>query len=214
MNHLAHLFLSDPTPGCRLGALMGDYVKGRLDESYPPEIRRGLQQHRLLDRFAESNRHFRRSRQRLCPTFRHCRGIMVDVVYDHFLARNWQDYSSVRLESFAASIYQLLEDRRSILPSSLQNAVPRLVAADWLVACRETGTLDGVLRRLAARISRPTPLEEGLEELLRNYRDLENDFSRFMIEAADFVAGLRRQRRSLGPSRPGGRPCALIQFRE
>lgn len=210
MNHLAHLFLSDPTPGGRLGALMGDYVKGRLDESYPPEIRRGLQQHRLLDRFAESNRHFRRSRQRLCPTFRHCRGIMVDVVYDHFLARNWQDYSSMRLESFAASIYQLLEERRSTLPPALQKAAPRMVAADWLVACRETGTLDGVLRRLAARISRPTPLEQGLEELLRNYHDLENDFSRFMIEAADFVAGLRRQRPSPVYSRPRSNTCAII----
>jgi acyl carrier protein phosphodiesterase len=193
MNHLAHLFLSDPTPGCRLGALMGDYVKGRLDESYPPEIRWGLQQHRLLDRFAETNHHFRRSRQRLCPTFRHCRGIMVDVVYDHFLARNWQAYSSTRLEIFAASIYRLLEERRSILPPALQKTVPRMVAADWLVACRETGALDAVLHRLAARISRPTPLENGLEELLRHYRDLEKDFSRFMIEATDFVAGLRRQ---------------------
>jgi acyl carrier protein phosphodiesterase len=214
VNHLAHLFLADPTPGCRLGALMGDYVKGRLDESYPPEIRRGLQQHRLLDRFAESNRHFRRSRQRLCPTFRHCRGIMVDVVYDHFLARNWSDYSPVRLESFAANIYELLEERRSILPPALQKAVPRMVAADWLVACRETGTLDGVLRRLASRISRPTPLENGLEELLRHYRDLENDFSRFMIEATDFVDGLRRQRPSHGHSRPCDRPCTAIPILE
>jgi acyl carrier protein phosphodiesterase len=214
MNHLAHLFFSDPTPGCRLGALMGDYVKGRLDESYPPEIRRGMQQHRLLDRFAETNRHFRRSRQRLCPTFRHCRGIMVDVFYDHFLARNWQDYSPVRLESFAASIYRLLEEQRSILPPALRKAVPRMVAADWLVACRETGPLDGVLRRLAARLSRPTPLEKGLEELLRHYRDLENDFSRFMIEATDFAAGLRRQRSSHGHSRPGSRPCASFRVNE
>jgi acyl carrier protein phosphodiesterase len=54
-------------------------------------------------------------------------------------------------------------------------------AADWLVAYRETSTLDRVLRRLAARLSRPTPLK----------RDLEDIFRRFMIEAADFFAGLR-----------------------
>jgi acyl carrier protein phosphodiesterase len=214
MNHLAHLFLSDPTPECRLGALMGDYVKGRLDERYPPEIRRGLQQHRLLDRFAESNRHFRRSRQRLCPTFRHCRGIMVDVVYDHFLARNWEDYSSTRLENFAASIYQLLEEQQSILPPDLRKTFPRMVAADWLVACREIDTLDVVLRRLAARLSRPTPLEKGLEELLRNYHDLEDDFSLFMTEAADFFAGLHRQRTSPVHSRSGDRPCASVRILE
>jgi acyl carrier protein phosphodiesterase len=193
MNHLAHLYLADPTPECRLGALMGDYVKGRLDENYSPEIRWGLRQHRLLDRFAESNRHFRRSRQRLCPTFGHCRGIMVDVIYDHFLARNWPEYSSLQLERFAARIYGLLEERRAILPPALQKAVPRLVAADWLVACRETATLDGVLKRLASRLSRPTPLDRGLAELLRNYRDLEADFTGFMTEAAQFSAALPRQ---------------------
>jgi hypothetical protein len=33
-----------------------------------------------------------------------------------------------------------------------------------------------------------------LTVLLHHYRALEDDFRRFMIEAADFVAGLRRQR--------------------
>jgi acyl carrier protein phosphodiesterase len=64
-------------------------------------------------------------------------------------------------------------------------------AADWLVAYRETSTLVRVLRRLAARLSRSAPLESGLEELLCNYRDLADIFRRFMIEAADFFAGLR-----------------------
>jgi len=194
VNHLTHLYLADPTPDCRLGALMGDYVKGPLENRYPPEIRWGLKQHRLLDRFAESNAWFRRSKQRLCPTFRHCRGIMVDVVYDHFLARNWPYYSSMPLETFAGSIYLLLEERQAILPPALQKAAPRLVAADWLVACRVTEPLDGILHRIASRLSRPNLLADGLDELLRNYGGLERDFTGFMTDAAGFMSALRRQR--------------------
>jgi acyl carrier protein phosphodiesterase len=205
VNHLTHLYLADPTPDCRLGALMGDYVKGPLENRYPPEIRWGLKQHRLLDRFAESNVWFRRSKQRLCPTFRHCRGIMVDVVYDHFLARNWQDYSSMPLETFAGSIYRLLEECWPTLPPALQKAAPRLVAADWLVACRETEPLDGILRRLGARLSRPTPLEEGFTELLRNYQGLEQDFAGFMTDAACFMNDLRREQTGPDPKRLTGR---------
>jgi acyl carrier protein phosphodiesterase len=194
MNHLVHLFLSDPTPDCRLGALMGDYIKGPLENRFPPEILWGLEQHRLLDRFAESNPWFRRSKRRLCPSFRHCRGIMVDVVYDHFLAKNWQAYSEIRLETFAKDIYRMLEERLFDLPPALQKAVPRMVAADWLVACKETKILDGVLKRIAGRLSQPNLLADGLEELLRNYRELEGDFAAFMADAEDFTTDLRRGR--------------------
>ncbi|MEZ4598219.1 MAG: ACP phosphodiesterase [Syntrophotaleaceae bacterium] len=183
MNHLVHLYLADATPGCRLGALMGDFVKGPLDDRYPPEIRRGLEQHRQLDRFAQTNARFRHSRQRLCPSFRHFRSIMVDVVYDHFLAKNWPSYSKIPLKIFAEEIYRLLAEHRPVLPAALQKVAPRMVAADWLVASGETATLDGILCRIDARMSRPTPLARGFHELMRQYRGLELDFAGFIDDA-------------------------------
>jgi acyl carrier protein phosphodiesterase len=170
---------------------MGDYVKGPLADRYTGEIRRGLEQHRLLDRFAESNIWFRRSKRRICPTFRHFRGIMVDVVYDHFLAKNWPNYSKIPLKIFAESIYRLLSERRLALPPTLQKAAPRMVAADWLVACRETTPLNGILCRIDARISRPTPLGKGFNELMHHYRELELDFAGFMEDAAGYMDDLR-----------------------
>jgi hypothetical protein len=79
------------------------------------------------------------------------------------------------------------------------------VAADWLVACRETEPLDGILRRLGARLSRPTPLEEGFTELLRNYQGLEQDFAGFMTDAACFMNDLRREQTGPDPKRLTGR---------
>lgn len=169
---------------------MGDYVKGRLDDQYPADIRWGLQLHRKIDRFAETNPHFQRSKRRFNPTLRHYRGILVDVAYDHLLALHWIDFSSTPLEEFAARIYRLLEKEHALLPSSLQDAAPRMTAADWLVACRQKETVERVLRRLAGRLSRTNGLGDGLTEIERNLPQLENDFRGFIADAHSFVEQL------------------------
>lgn len=192
MNHLVHLFLSDPTDGCRLGALMGDYVKGRLDQRYSAEIRWGLQLHRKIDRFAETNSHFQRSKQRLDPALRHYRGILVDVAYDHFLAVDWTDFADLSLEQFAAAIYRLLDEQQAQLPPALQKDAPRMVAADWLVACRQKHTIEKVLQRLAKRLTRRNQLGEGLMEIERHYQQLATDFRGFLVDARHFIDRLHR----------------------
>ena len=190
MNHLVHLFLSDPTDGCRLGALMGDYVKGRLDQQYSPEIRWGLQLHRKIDRFAETNPHFQRSKRRLDPALRHCRGILVDVAYDHFLAVHWSDFAESPLEQFSTDICRLLTEHHALLPPALQQVAPRMIAADWLVAARHLHTIDKVLQRLAGRLSRNNSLGSGLIELERHYPQLEADFRHFLHDACGYVKTL------------------------
>jgi acyl carrier protein phosphodiesterase len=192
LNHLVHLFLSDPTDGCRLGALMGDYVKGRLDDQYPAEIRWGLQLHRKIDRFAETNPHFQRSKRRLDPALRHCRGILVDVAYDHFMAVHWSDFTDSPLEQFSADICRLLTEHHALLPPALQQAAPRMIAADWLVAARHLDTVAKVLQRLAKRLTRRNQLGEGLAEIERHYRQLETDFRGFLVDAGHFIDGLQR----------------------
>lgn len=201
MNHLVHLFLSDPTDGCRLGALMGDYVKGRLDDHYPTEIRWGLQLHRKIDSFAETNPHFQRSKRRLDPALRHCRGILVDVAYDHFLAIHWSDFCESSLEQFADTIYRLLDQQQTLLPPALQEAAPRMVAADWLVACRQKQTIEKVLQRLARRLSRPNRLGDGLTEIEHHRSQLEGDFHGFIADARRFIERL------------SGRPGTTVRVR-
>ncbi len=188
MNHLAHLFLSEPTDGGYLGALMGDYVKGRLDGRFPKALRRGLLLHRKIDRFAETNRHFLRSKRRFHPALRHGRGILVDVAYDHLLAYHWSDFLPVPLETFAASIYRLLERYHELLPPTLQQAAPRMVAADWLVACRKKETIARILQRLEKRLEQRIPLSIGLNQIEGCHRQLASDCRLFLNDAKAFVS--------------------------
>ena len=187
MNYLVHLYLSDPTPECRLGNLMGDFVKGRLEDAWAPEILRGIRQHRRVDAFAHRSAVFRRSKARIHDSFGHCKGVLVDVFYDHFLARNWIRYSTVPLDLFARDIYRLLEENRKILPPGLQEVAPRMIAHNWLVSYRETQTIGRVLDRISERLSRPNPIALGIGELHRHYDGLQADCDLFLAEAEKFL---------------------------
>ncbi len=189
MNYLVHLFLSDPSPGCLLGNLMGDFVKGRLDDRYPDPIRRGLEQHRRVDAFAQANAHFRCSKNRIDASFGHYRGILVDIFYDHFLAKNWPHHHPQHLEDFARDTYRLLEDHFSILPEKLQRIVPRMVARNWLVSYQKEEIIDSVLRQISGRLRHPNPLAAGGGELRAHYDALEEDCHRFLGEARNFLGG-------------------------
>lgn len=195
MNYLVHLYLSDPDDPCLLGNLMGDFVKGRLDERWPPGITRGIDQHRKIDAFAHTDATFRRSRERIDGRFGYFRGILVDIFYDHLLARGWQRHASVDLETFSARVYRILEENFALLPEGLKKVAPRMIAHDWLGSYRERDTIARVLERISARLSRPNPVAEGMVELERHVAGLEADCDLFLLRAGDYLRRVSEQKR-------------------
>ncbi|WP_305042411.1 acyl carrier protein phosphodiesterase [Geoalkalibacter sp.] len=201
MNYLVHLYLSDGSDGGLLGNLMGDFVKGALDESIPADIRAGLHQHRLIDAFAQGNAHFRRSKRRLPESFGHCKGVLVDVFYDHLLARDWERHHPRPLADFAAHVHALLEAHFDRLPPGLQEVAPRMIRHNWLVSYREIDVVGRVLERLAARLSRPTPLARGLSALLADYPQFAEDCRLFLLDAQTFLQKNPPESFPLNPAR-------------
>ncbi|HEY6009145.1 MAG TPA: ACP phosphodiesterase [Geobacteraceae bacterium] len=193
MNILMHLLLSGPDPELLVGNLMGDFVKGRLDERFPPGIRRGLELHRGIDVFAAGNEVFRRSRQRLDPAFGHYRGVLVDLYYDHFLATAWDDYSPLSLADFLRQAYADVQAREEHLPERLRTLLPGMFA-ELLPSYVELVGIDRALGRMARRLSRPNPLAEGGRELRRHYVHLRDDFRRFYPQVAAYVEGVDSQK--------------------
>jgi acyl carrier protein phosphodiesterase len=183
MNYLMHLYLSDGSDTGLLGNLMGDFVKGPVDNSLPAALRRGVEEHRRLDAFAHTNPDFKRSRQRLDPRFRHCRSVMVDIFYDHILARNWDHYHPQPLENFAGHVYSLLQIHSGLLPAGLQRIAPRMIERDWLTSYRDTQVVGKVLQSLSRRLSRLNFLEQGLPELQTHYPELQQDCRQFVQSA-------------------------------
>ncbi len=187
MNYLMHLYLSDGSDEGLLGNLMGDFVKGSINSTFSPALRRGIEEHRRLDAFAQTNPYFKKSRQRLDPRFRHCRGVMVDIFYDHVLARDWDQYHPQPLEDFAGHVYHLLQAHFELLPAGLQRIAPRMIERDWLTSYREIRVIEKVLQSLSRRLSRLNFLEQGLPELQAHHPQLQQDCRQFVQSARRYL---------------------------
>jgi len=93
VNYLAHLYLSGDDPEIQLGNFIGDFVRGRNPESeYPVKVAIGIHLHRIIDSYTDSHSIVRESKLRLRPVYRHYSGVLVDIYYDHFLARHWNQH--------------------------------------------------------------------------------------------------------------------------
>ena len=101
MNFLAHIYLSGEDEKLMVGNFIGDYVKGKDYENYPTPIREGILLHRQIDFFTDSHSQFREAKKLLVEEFGLYSGIIIDLLYDHLLAKNWNNYSEQNLRSFA-----------------------------------------------------------------------------------------------------------------
>jgi acyl carrier protein phosphodiesterase len=192
MNYLAHLFLAGPEPEALLGALMGDFVKGVLGERYPAAITRALSLHRRIDTFTDAHPVTAASRSRISPERRRFAGIMVDLFYDHFLARHWDEHAREPLEVFTARVYALLQEHDTLLPDRLRSIAPRMARADWLASYAQVESIHTALDRISLRLRRGNPLVGAGAELEANYAALEADFRRFFPDLVGFAQANRK----------------------
>ena len=182
MNYLAHLYLAEQSRQGLLGSLLGDFVKGRLDDRFPETVRRGIVLHRAIDTFTDAHPLHLESRNRIGRQRRRYAGIIIDVCYDHFLCRRWTDYSRESLACFSARVYEVLREHRNQLPERLRRIAPHMIADDWLGSYAELDNVGRALDGIARRIRRSNPLAGALTEIEANYAALDDDFRRFFPE--------------------------------
>jgi acyl carrier protein phosphodiesterase len=192
VNYLAHLYLSPPGEDALLGSLLGDFVKGPLDSAhsrarYGSEVMRAIVLHRRIDSFTDAHPVVRQSRCRISRERRRVAGIMIDIFYDHFLARYWDEFHPRSLAGFSSHFYQILLRRRRELPERLQHIAPSMADRDWLGSYASVDLVDRALNRISRRLRRSNALVGSAEELLRNYDTLERDFRQFIPDVVAFA---------------------------
>lgn len=189
MNWLAHLRLSPPQPLLRLGNLAGDFVAGVDLATLPAELQRGIALHRAIDRFVDAHPVVVAAKARLVPPHRRFAGVLLDVWFDHFLARDWAQHGDGRpLPQFLADVHQDLRTHHELLPAPLQRVAPRFCADGWLEGYASVDGIARVLGLMARRLSRPTPLAQGAELLRADYAAVERDFAALWPELVAFTA--------------------------
>jgi acyl carrier protein phosphodiesterase len=192
MNYLAHLFLAEDSADSILGNFMGDFVKGHIVDGYSSGIIRGIITHRKVDSFTDSHERVVSSKRLISADRRRFGGIIVDVCFDHFLARNWNDYSSSELNLFIQKAYDLLERHRNILPEKLQIVIPRIIGENWLGSYLNIDGVGVVLNKISKRLKRENNLAGAVEELTSNYEVFEQNFRAFFPELIVYVENYRK----------------------
>ena len=186
MNYLAHLHLGGQRPEEMLGSLYGDFVKGRLHGQYSPDIEHGIALHRSIDVFTDNHPLVDQSLSRFAHTRRRYAGIVLDVFFDHCLARDWALYADQPLERFTSQVYQVLAAEPA-LPGRLAQIAPYMAADDWLGSYREFAVMDQVLRGISRRLTQPEELGYAMQELRGLYEPLSEDFRLFYPELQKFA---------------------------
>ncbi len=186
MNYLAHLHLGGQRPGQLLGSLYGDFVKGRLQGQFEPEVEAAIQLHRSIDVYTDRHPLVDVSLSRFSVTRRRYAGIVLDVFFDHCLARDWTLYADRPLTQFTSNVYRVLS-AESQLPERLAKIAPHMMAHDWLGSYREFDVLEQVLRGISRRLTRPEELAGAMQELRVLYEPLSEDFRLFYPQLQDFA---------------------------
>src|SRR5262245_50071081 len=198
MNWLAHLYLSEPEPAFRLGNLLPELIPAQPMASLPAIFQKGVMQHRSIDAFTDSHPVVRRSVQRIEPTFRRFGGILCDLFYDHFLARDWNSYSSEPLRDFAHAIYASFDEYRASIPPDACLLLDQLRAGDWLCSYRDLPGVSRALERIGSRLRRPVSLAGTVSVLEHSYEAFHSDFRAFFPELQSHVARIRLARKGGG----------------
>jgi len=192
VNYLAHLYLSPPGEDALLGSLLGDFVKVPLTSTevsarYGTEVTRAIELHRRIDSFTDAHSVVTASRNRVSSSRRRYAGIMVDMFYDHFLAKYWDEFHHCPLDVFTADFYRLLMRRYAQLPERAQRTARYMVDLDWLGSYAQLESIDTALNRMSQRLRRTNTLVDSADELKACYTEFEQDFRRFLPDVVAFA---------------------------
>ncbi len=187
MNYLAHIYLSGENDQLKIGNFMADPIKGKAYEKYSGDIQKGILLHRAIDTFTDTHPIVRQSAGRLFEKFRHYNGVIVDVFYDHFLAKNWKTYHPQPLADYTEGFYQLLATNLAILPASVQRFFPYMKQQNWLLSYRDISGIEKALRNMSTRIRGGYQLDDSIVVLNKHYAEFEHEFKTFFPEIMAYV---------------------------
>jgi len=193
MNFLAHLYLSGDQPKLMVGNFIADFVKGKQAlQGFDEEIIKGITLHRAIDEFTDSHPMVLQSKQRLRPKYRHYAGVIVDVFYDHYLARNWNKFHSELLPDFADRSYGILQSHQALMPVAASWMLPYMVKGNWLVNYSKVEGIHRALSGMARRTPYESKMEQASIDLKSYYQDFENEFHEFFPALQRFTEPFTR----------------------
>lgn len=187
MNFLAHIYLSGDDTEIKIGNFIADSVKGKQFIHYPKGIQKGIILHRAIDTFTDTHPTVRKSVRRLFPIYSHYSTVIIDILYDHFLAANWSDYSKTPLEVYVADFYKLLNQNIDILPLPIRQFLPVMIKQNWLFKYSTIKGIGDILTQMNHRTGNKSRMNLAVKELELYYSQFGEEFKSFFGDMENFA---------------------------
>lgn len=192
MNFLAHFYLAGQDPAWIVGHFLADHIRGSKFEGLPEGIIKGIRHHREVDVFTDNHPAHKEARDLIRPVVGRYSGVVVDVLYDHFLAKSWDLHHPEPLELFSNRIYQILQTSIH-LEGKPTWVLQHMEAQNWLCLYREISGIDRVMRGMHKRVGGENSMDKSADVLVQEYQTLEATFQAFWPELQLFAEESRAQ---------------------
>ncbi|MCK5442613.1 MAG: acyl carrier protein phosphodiesterase [Maribacter sp.] len=186
MNFLAHIYLSFDDDQITIGNFIADNIRGNKIDHLPLRVQKGILLHREIDTYTDSHRIPKISSKRLHKNYSHYSRVIVDIFYDHFLAKNWGVYSDTPLDIFVENFYDLLEDNYTILPNGVKHMMPYMITDNWIYNYSKMEGIGRVLNGMNRRTKNKSKMNFAILDLEEHYSEFEKEFTSFFDELITF----------------------------
>jgi len=172
VNFLAHSLFGQGNSERVAGQFAGDFVRGNDLSQFSAGLQLGIRMHRFIDAFTDHHPSAVAVRTVFQPPVRRFAGIVTDVVFDHYLARDWERYANTPLLEHIDDVHSALAEHHAQLPHGLQRFAQYLKTERVLEA---NLSFDGValtLERISRRSARFSPLALAADVAQEHESDL------------------------------------------
>jgi acyl carrier protein phosphodiesterase len=187
MNFLAHIYLSGDDEHVIVGNFLGDFVKGSDYLMYPDDIRQGILMHRNIDSFTDNHQLVRDVKNYFIPGYFKYAGVIVDILFDHYLAKDFYNFHTVSLKEFVNNAHNILLNHYELCPEKMKSYLPGFMKQRWL---ERYATLEGirdVFDGMSATTSLPHETDFAMETIVSHYEELRHAFYDFFYQIVAYM---------------------------
>lgn len=170
---------------------MGDFMREVTLDNLPQAVARGVRNHQAVDRYTDTHAHLRQLKDLFSRHRRRFAGIIIDVVFDHFLTKYWDRYSDESLPDFTNYCYAVLRSQGHLMPPAMQRKVDWMMRYDLLNSYVELQGVGNALNGISRRIRFENQLAGAVDEVAYHYRALEQGFLSFFTQLCRHINELK-----------------------
>lgn len=177
MHFLAHLHLADNSQTSLAASLAGGFTKGNIEDS-PLHFQQGIWLHQQIVQLTASHELTKGLLSLFPKSLAQCAPSIIDICFDHMLAKYWDEYHHQNLAAFALKAYDALTSCNE-LPAPLPAIITQMQQENWLISYQSPKGRDHALKSMAQQKSPPEMFTTAQKTVKKLDIEIETAFRTF-----------------------------------